>query len=48
MEDARRIYLFHEEKPIDFFTFYQNQKAKISAEIFEDDFRLLLEISKRF
>ena len=48
MEDARRIYLFHEEKPIDFFTFYQNQNTDMSAEIFEDDFRLLLEISKRF
>lgn len=48
MEDARREYFFHKEKSIDFFTFYQNQKAKISAETFEDDFRLLLEISKRF
>ena len=48
MEDTSRIYLFHKERPIDFFTFYQDQKVKISIETFEDDFKLLLEISKRF
>ena len=48
MEDNKKIYLFHREEGIDFFTYYQNEKTSISAETFEEDFKLLLEISERF
>jgi len=48
MEDNKKIYLFHREEGIDFFTYYQNEKTSISTETFEEDFKLLLEISERF
>ena len=48
MEDNNKIYLFHREKGVDFFNYYQNERTNISAEVFEDDFKLLLEISERF
>jgi len=48
MEDEANIYLFHNEKNIDLFTFYQNENIDSSLITFENDFKLLLEISQEF
>ena len=49
IEDNNQVYLFHkEDRNINFFSYYQNQRTEISAEIFEEDFKLLLEISEKF
>ena len=48
MEDEVNIYLFHNEDNIDLFTLYQNESVDSSFETFENDFKLLLEISKEF
>lgn len=48
MEDEANIYLFHNEKNIDLFTFYQNENVDSSLKTFENDFKLLLEISQEF
>ena len=47
MEDSSRIYLFHQERCVDFFTFYQHRSTKVSAAAFEDDFKLMLNIIDR-
>ena len=48
MEDDSYVYIFHNEKNIDLFTFYQNQEVAVSLKTFEEDFELLLKISKEF
>lgn len=48
MEERDFIYLFHNEKNIDLFTFYQNEDVSVSLETFENDFKLLLKISEEF
>ena len=48
MEDNSNIYLFHNEKNIDLFTFYQNEDVAVSLQTFEDDLNLLLNISEEF
>lgn len=48
MEDQANIYIFHNEKNIDLFTFYQNENVDSSLETFENDFKLLLELSQAF
>ncbi|MDD2790609.1 MAG: hypothetical protein PHU40_08095 [Sulfurimonas sp.] len=48
MEDGTNIYLFHKENSIDLFTLYQNQSVDGSLETFENDFKLLLEITQEF
>ena len=47
MEDSKRIYLFHQERFVDFFTFYQHRSVKVSAHAFENDFKLMLKIVNR-
>lgn len=48
MEDETNIYLFHNEQNIDLFTFYQNENVDSSLKTFENDFKLLLELSQAF
>jgi|GEM_PF-4857689 len=48
MEDEANIYLFHNEQNIDLFTFYQNENVDSSLVTFENDFKLLLELSQEF
>ncbi|MBC8238144.1 MAG: hypothetical protein H8E76_07920 [Helicobacteraceae bacterium] len=48
MEDNKYVYLFHNEKNIDLFTFYQNEDVTVSLQTFEDDLNVLLNISEEF
>jgi hypothetical protein len=48
LEDEKNIFIFHNEKKIDFFTFYQNKPVNVSVDTFEEDFQYLVSISEKF
>jgi hypothetical protein len=48
LEDEKNIFIFHNEKKIDFFTFYQDKPVNVSVDTFEEDFQYLVSISEKF
>ena len=48
LEDEKNIFIFHNEKDLDFFTFYQSKPVNVSVDTFEEDFQYLVSISEKF